>query len=111
MDQDLTCAIGVTPVHSGVVAPDSIWEIVFLMVILKIPIVYLCVVIYYAVRAEPKPDEGAAVTARIGPDDDGRGGLRRRVRPRRLHPHGGPSRTYPRVPRAASATARRREHR
>ena len=111
MDQDFPSAIGVTPVHSRVVAPDSVWEIVFLMVILKIPIVYLCFVIYYAVKAEPKPEEGAGVTARIGPEDDGRGGLRRRVRPRRLHPHGGPSRTYPRVPRAASATAQRREHR
>ena len=31
-------------------APDSVWEIVFLMVILKIPIVYLCTVVYYAIN-------------------------------------------------------------
>lgn len=87
--------------------PDSIWEIVFLMVILKIPIVYLCSVVYYAIKAEPKPGEGAAVTARIGPDDSGPGGgRRRRARPRR--PHGGPARSYPRTPQAARAYAERR---
>ena len=41
-------------------ARHSVWEIVFLMLILKIPIVYLGVVIYYAVKAEPRPEEGAA---------------------------------------------------
>ena len=89
------------------VAPDSVWEIVFLMVILKIPIVYLCLVIYYAVKAEPKPEAGAGVTTRLGPDDDGNGGLRRPARTRRLRPgpHGGPSRSYPRVPRTATASA------
>ena len=49
--------------------PDSVWEIVFLMVILKIPIVYLCTVVYYAIKAEPRPEAGAGVTARIGPED------------------------------------------
>ena len=61
------------------VAPDSVWEIVFLMVILKIPIAYLCFVIWYAVKAEPKPEEGAGNTAELGPDDGGQGGLRRRT--------------------------------
>ena len=55
------------------VAPDSVWEIVFLMVILKIPIGYLCFVIWYAVKAEPKPEEGAGNTAELGPDDGGPG--------------------------------------
>ena len=89
------------------VAPDSVWEIVFLMVILKIPIGYLCFVIWYAVKAEPKPEEGAGNTAELGPDDGGQGGLRRRTHPRRLRPgpHGGPSRSYPRVPRTAVASA------
>jgi hypothetical protein len=93
-----------------VVAPDSIWEIVFLMVILKIPIGYLCFVIWYAVKAEPEPEEGAGVTAQLGPDDGGEGGLRRRARPGRLRPgpHGGPSRSYPRVPRTATAAASKR---
>jgi len=63
----------------------SVWELVFLMVILKIPI---------------------AVTVGLGSDDSGSGrapGSRpRRFRPR---PHGGPSRTYARSPRAALARA------
>ena len=86
-------------------APDTIWELVFLMVILKIPIVYLCMVIYYAVKAEPKPEEGASVTVSLG-DDSGPGGRRRRrLRPRPSGHHGGPTRSYPRTARAA-ATAR-----
>ncbi|HEY8705156.1 MAG TPA: hypothetical protein VIL98_10400 [Gaiellaceae bacterium] len=84
----------------------SVWELVFLMLILKIPIVYICLVVVHAIRAEPSPEEGAAVTARLGTDDPGSGwsrGLRtRRFRPR---PHGGPSRTYSRSPRTAVACA------
>jgi len=51
----------------------SVWELVFLMVILKIPIVYLGTVVVYAIRAEPHPEEGAAVTVRLGSDDSGPG--------------------------------------
>ena len=36
-----------------------IWELVFMLVILKIPVVYLCWVVWWAVRAEPEPPEGA----------------------------------------------------
>ena len=31
------------------------WELVFMLVILKIPIVYLALVVWYAIRAEPEP--------------------------------------------------------
>ena len=90
-------------------APDSVWEIVFLMVILKIPMVYLCTVVYYAIKAEPKPSAGAGVTAKLDPDDPGPGRHRRRrasgLRPR---PHGGPLRRYPRTPHTAYARAGRR---
>jgi hypothetical protein len=87
-------------------ARHSVWEIVFLMLILKIPVVYLGFVVYYAIKAEPRPEQGAAVTARLGGDDPG-SSWRRRMRPRRFHPgpHGGPSRTYRRVPRTAYARA------
>ena len=88
--------------------PDTVWELVFLMVILKIPIIYLCTVIYYAVKAEPNPEDGAAVTAATGPED-GDGGLRRRrsrIRPRR--PHGGPARSYRRAAPARAYAERRR---
>jgi hypothetical protein len=80
-------------------ARHSVWELVFLMVILKIPIVYLCAVVYWAIKAEPRPEEGAAVTARLGGDDSGGRWSRRRRRPER--PHGGPARTYARAPRTA----------
>ena len=84
----------------------GVWELVFLMVILKLPILYLCAVVYYAIKAEPRPEEGAAVTARIGPDGPDTGW--RRLHPRRFlpRPHGGPTRSYPRTPRAAAARAR-----
>jgi hypothetical protein len=88
-------------------APDSIWEIVFLMVILKIPIVYLCVVVYYAIKAEPKPEAGAAVTVLAGPDEPGPDWRRRTRRRRPWRPHGGPARSYPRTAHAR-AYARRR---
>ena len=42
-------------------------EIVFLMLILKLPIVYLCGVVWYAIRAEPKPPEAAIVPAELRP--------------------------------------------
>jgi hypothetical protein len=89
-------------------APDSLAEIIFLMVILKIPIVYLCVVVYYAIKAEPRRGRGAAAPVQSGPDDQGPG-WRRPTRPRRLpprRPHGGPNRGYPRTPRTAYARAR-----
>ncbi|HZP72721.1 MAG TPA: hypothetical protein VFA97_05000 [Gaiellaceae bacterium] len=31
------------------------WELLFMMLILKIPIVYLGFVVWYAIKAEPKP--------------------------------------------------------
>ena len=87
----------------------GVWELVFLMVILKIPIVYLCFVVYYAIKATPKPEEGAAVTAKLGPEI-GPGGSRLRLHPRpiRPRPHGGPTRTYPRVPKTAQDRVGRR---
>jgi hypothetical protein len=84
----------------------GVWELVFLMVILKIPILYLCGVVWYAIKAQPRPGEGAGVTARIGPEIEpslpGNPLRRRRFVPR---PHGGPTRTYPRLPRTAHARA------
>jgi hypothetical protein len=84
-------------------APDSVWEIVFLMVILKIPIVYLCAVVYWAIKAEPQPGEGAGITAVAGPEADGGRSKRRRRFPR--PPHGRPARSYPRTPQPSLARA------
>jgi hypothetical protein len=44
-----------------------IWELVFMLVILKIPVVYLCAVVWWAVRAEPEPLEGAGRLAPVSP--------------------------------------------
>ena len=88
------------------VGRHSVWELVFLMVILKIPIVYLCMVVLHAIRAEPSPEEGAAGGVQVGPQDSGSGWSRGRPRQLRPHPHGGPARTYPRTPRPAVARAK-----
>jgi len=75
------------------------------MVILKIPIVYLCWIVIYAIRAEPSPDEGAAIAVRLGPDDSGSGWSRWAGVPWGPVRTVGPSRTYARSPRAALARA------
>jgi hypothetical protein len=84
-----------------------VWELIFLMVILKIPIVYLCWIVYWAIKAEPKPEEGEAVAVRIptGPRPPFDSRRPRPTRPRR--PHGGPARRYARTHRVAAATGRR----
>ena len=40
-----------------------LWEAIFLLVLLKIPIVYLCLVVWWAIRAEPREEQPAAVTS------------------------------------------------
>jgi hypothetical protein len=34
------------------------WEAIFLLLILKIPLVYLCIVVWWAIRAEPTAGDG-----------------------------------------------------
>jgi hypothetical protein len=83
-----------------------VWELIFLMVIMKIPIAYLCWVVYWAIKAKPLPEEGAAlqpVPVEPKPWHDPR--RSRRVRPPR--PHGGPTRGYARTRRAAAASGAR----
>jgi hypothetical protein len=38
---------------------DSAWEAIFMLVVLKIPLIYLGVVVWWAVRAEPLVEGGA----------------------------------------------------
>lgn len=65
-----------------------VWEIVFMLVVLKIPIVYLCVVVWWAIKAEPTPPEPTevAVVADTPPFGNGprsrRSGRRRPPQPR-----------------------------
>jgi hypothetical protein len=44
------------------------WELFFMLVILKIPVVYLCAVVWWAIRAEPQPLEGAGCLAPLPTD-------------------------------------------
>ncbi len=73
-----------------------VWEIVFMLLVLKIPIVYLCVVVWWAIKAEPSPPElaGVAVVADTPPA----GGPPRRRRAGRRRP------TRPHVPGRGGAT-------
>ena len=77
-----------------------------MLVILKIPVAYLGTVVWYAVRAVPRPPEGAIVPAALRPDS----AVARHAPPRRPGrprggPHGSPSRTSMRPRRAALAAA------
>jgi hypothetical protein len=38
------------------------WELVWMLVILKIPVIYLCLVVWWAVRAKPAPLEPVRLT-------------------------------------------------
>ncbi len=79
------------------------------MVVLKIPIVYLCVVIYHAIKAEPHKGEPQPVRVRISPYDPrpGFGRARPRSSRRPWRPHGGPTRAYARMSSATYARADR----
>jgi len=63
-----------------------VWEAVFFLVLLKIPLVYACLVVWWAIRAEPRdehPVVATAVSDTLVPSD----GWRRP--PRAGHPTGG----------------------
>jgi hypothetical protein len=61
-------------------------EIVFLMLVLKLPILYLIGVVWWAVRAEPRPEEPAVLVPAPEAPPPFRGDRRPR-RPRRGGPH------------------------
>jgi hypothetical protein len=72
-----------------------------MMVVLKIPIVYLCLVVYWAVKAEPAPPEPART--RVAEPPESHSPWTRpagRLRPRR-GPRRGPERTPTKARRAA----------
>jgi len=72
-----------------------------MMVILKIPIAYLGLVVYWAVKAEPDPPEPALLPVRVR-EPEPRPPWRP-LRPRRpgRGPHGSPVRTFARSRRPA----------
>jgi hypothetical protein len=59
------------------------WELLFMMLVLKIPIVYLGLVVWYAIKAEPEPgvDQSEFSVWRPWRKPEG-------PRPRRGGPHG-----------------------
>ena len=65
---------------------DGFWAIFWLAVVLKVPIVALLCIVWWAVRAEPQPEEH--------PSDGGGGSRRER------HPRGRPPRPPRRGPHA-----------
>jgi hypothetical protein len=76
---------------------SAAWELIFMLLILKIPIVYLGLVVWYAIRAEPEPgvDPGDFSVWRPWRRPNG-------PEPRRGRPHGTRA-----AARAARAPARR----
>jgi hypothetical protein len=74
-------------------------EILFMMVVLKLPVIYLAVVVYWAVKAEPRTYEEALLPEEPGPQR-----WQPRRPPRRGGPHGSPERREAR--RATPARSR-----
>jgi hypothetical protein len=79
-----------------------VWELIWLMVIMKIPILYLCWVVYWAIKSDPRPEQAAALVPST--DADLPPWQPRRIRPRKPGPHGRPSRGYARTRRATVHT-------
>jgi hypothetical protein len=81
------------------------WAFIFLILILKIPVIYLGIVVWYACKP-PLPPEGAARLAELPEPPHGwRPWGLRRLRPN-PGPHGAPARRAPRAPSAARAYAK-----
>ena len=73
-----------------------------MMLVLKLPAIYVGLVCWWAIRAEPKPLEPALLP--VLPDEPEPTRWHRvRRRPRRPGPHGGPVRGYVRTRRAEAA--------
>ena len=79
-----------------------VWELIWLMLIMKIPILYLCWVVYWAIKSEPRPEEPATLVA--AGDDFDSPPWRPRHRPRPVGPNGRPTRSYARSRRATVRT-------
>jgi hypothetical protein len=84
------------------------WELIWMLVILKIPVIYLCLVVWWAIRAKPEPLEPALrpVASEFDPRPGWRLTRRRPSGPRR-GPRGVPSRGYRRQTASRHAEAGR----
>jgi hypothetical protein len=85
------------------------WFILVFIVLLKIPMVYLAYVVWWALKSPPEPGEGyAGAGDALGPEGPQSGGWWRRNLPGRTPrrgPHGSPARR----PRTAFARARSKQ--
>jgi len=84
-----------------------VWEAIFLLVILKIPVLYLAWVVWWAIRAVPEPPRGEELAGvLVDPDASGPSRWRRAPAPRPRR--GGPHSTQARRPtrRTAATVAR-----
>jgi len=72
------------------------------MVIMKIPILYLCWVVYWAIKSEPRPEQPAALVTASNDSDPQP--WRPNRGPRTPGPHGRPSRRYARTRRVTVRT-------
>ncbi len=79
-----------------------VWEIVFMLVLLKIPLVYLCMVVWWAIRAEPRDEQPAAPVRVTDTPDAGTP-----ARPRSHVPRGGRPSRGPRTTRTPRRTPSR----
>jgi hypothetical protein len=75
-----------------------VWETVFFLVVLKIPVVYLALVVWWAIRAQPDGTEpvGVPLVTDTPPEGPGFGVARRPARrPHPTRPHGARGRRQP----------------
>ena len=83
-----------------------VWEAIFLLIVLKIPVVYVCCVVWWAIRAEPKPFDGLEPALVYDAAGD-RSAAGRRPAPLSAFPRPGsarpPLRTYSRRPARVTA--------
>ena len=77
-----------------------------MLVILKIPVVYLCAVVWWAIKAEPLPLEGAGRLTPLSPTPPDCGWRTRRARVLRRGPMPRGGRPSGRPARLASSQAR-----
>ena len=82
----------------------SVWEAIFMLVVLKIPLVYLGIVVWWAIHAEPEPAHGGDEAAVLAPLTPPCGWDEWRTR-RSLRPRTRPIRPSGRSPRRARARA------
>jgi hypothetical protein len=71
----------------------SAWEAIFMLVVLKIPMVYLAIVVWWAVRAEPDVIDGGDEVGVLAPLQPCGWNEWKRTRPHSRSPRRGPVRS------------------